>query len=98
MFCLTDILVEYIYIYTIDINNYRTSALMYVSYSCSIDLLEPITSTSVEENPACFHTIDAQRWQATVDAADLPEPRSRPGCWAYPDMSEASLGYRAEDE
>lgn len=30
--------------------------------------------------------------QATVDAADLPEPRSRPGCWAYPDMSEASLG------
>lgn len=25
---------------------------------------------------------------ATVDAADLPEPRSRPGCWAYPDMSE----------
>ncbi|CAK9045411.1 Alpha-galactosidase (Alpha-D-galactoside galactohydrolase) (Melibiase) [Durusdinium trenchii] len=25
---------------------------------------------------------------ATVDAADLPEPRSGPGCWAYPDMSE----------
>ncbi|CAE7211879.1 unnamed protein product [Symbiodinium pilosum] len=25
---------------------------------------------------------------ATVNAADLPEPRSRPGCWAYPDMSE----------
>ena len=24
-----------------------------------------------------------------MDAADLPEPRSRPGCWAYPDMSEA---------
>ncbi|CAJ1351080.1 unnamed protein product [Effrenium voratum] len=26
---------------------------------------------------------------ATVDAADLPKPRSGPGCWAYPDMSEA---------
>ncbi|CAJ1420135.1 unnamed protein product [Effrenium voratum] len=25
---------------------------------------------------------------ATVDAADLPKPRSGPGCWAYPDMSE----------
>ena len=55
------------------------------NYSCSIDLLEPIT-------------IGPQRWQATVDAADLPEPRSRPGCWAYPDMSEASLGDPAEDE
>ena len=96
MFFLTDILVEYIYIYYR--YKYRTSGLMHVAYSCSIDLLEPITSTSVEENPACFHTIDAQRWQATVDAADLPEPRSRPGCWAYPDMSEASLGDRAEDE
>lgn len=25
---------------------------------------------------------------STVDASDLPEPRSGPGCWAYPDMSE----------
>jgi len=24
----------------------------------------------------------------TIDAADLREPRSHPGCWAYPDMSE----------
>lgn len=25
---------------------------------------------------------------ATVEAADLPVPKSRPGCWGYPDMSE----------
>ena len=31
-----------------------------------------------------------QSAEATVNAADLPEPRSRPGCWAYPDMSEAA--------
>lgn len=39
---------------------------------------------------------------ATVDAADLPEPRSRPGCWAYPDMSEvgnfAAGPYRDDQE
>lgn len=29
-----------------------------------------------------------QEAYSTVDASDLNETRSRPGCWAYPDMSE----------
>ncbi len=49
--CLTGMTIEYnLHVYCIYIYTYTW--LMYVADSCSIDLLEPITSASVEENPA----------------------------------------------
>ena len=27
---------------------------------------------------------------SAVGASDLPEPRSGPGCWAFPDLSEVN--------